>query len=70
MTLFEYVEYVNQRVKKFSFFDIKLVQGTTIFMILILVKLIPQIMEINILWFIVLFVICVIKPFYVFFFKK
>lgn len=70
MTLFEYVEYVNQRVKRFSFFDIKLVQGTTIFMILILVKLIPQIMEINILWFIVLLVICVIKPFYVFFFKK
>ena len=70
MTLFEYVEYVNQRVKRFSFFDIKLVQGTTIFMILILVKLIPQIMEINILWFIVLLVICVIKPFYVFLFKK
>ena len=60
----------DRRVKKFNFFDIKLVQGTTIFVVLIVVKLIPQILNINIWWFVVLFIVCLIKPLYVFYIKK
>lgn len=65
----EILENMNERVKRFSIFDLKLVQSTAIFFALIVVKLIPRIMEINIWWFVALLVICAIKPFYVFFIK-
>jgi len=64
------LNYMNERVKKFSILDVKLAQGVGIFVALIIVKLIPQIMDINIRWFVVLLVICVIKPFYVLFIRK
>jgi len=63
-------ENMNKRVKKFSILDIKLAQGAAIFGTLIVVKLIPQIMDINIWWFVALLVICMIKSFYVFWIKK
>ena len=40
---------MNKRVKKFSILDVKLAQGAAIFGVLIVAKLIPQIMDINIL---------------------
>ena len=61
---------LNQKVKKFSFFDIKLIQFTTLFAALILVKLVPEILKVNIWWFVVLLVVCLIKPLFVFFQKK
>lgn len=64
------LENMNERVKKFSIFDVKLVQGVGIFVALILAKLIPEIMDINIWWFVTLLVICVVKPVYVLFIKK
>ncbi len=63
-------KYMNERVKKFSFFDIKLFQVTGIFAVLVLVKLIPVIMDINIWWFVGLLVICSIKTVHVLFIKK
>jgi len=63
-------ENMNARVKKFNILDIKLAQGIGIFVALILAKLIPGIMDINIWWFVALLVICAIRPFYVFFIKK
>lgn len=63
-------ENMNERVKKLTIFDIKLVQGCAMFVVLIIVKLIPQIMNINIWWFVVLLVMCAIRPMYVFFIKK
>lgn len=65
-----FLENMNKRVKKLSILDVKLVQGAAIFAALIIVKLFPQIMNINIWWFVVLLVLCVIKPFYVFYIKK
>jgi len=65
-----FLENMNKRAKKFSILDLKLAQGAAMFVILIVAKLIPQIMDINILWFVVLLVICAIKPFYVFLIKK
>jgi hypothetical protein len=64
------LEYLNQRIKKFSIFDEKLAQAAAIFFALIIVKLYPPIMEINIWWFVVLLIICAIKPLYVFYIKK
>ena len=65
-----FMENMNARVKKFNILDLKLAQFIGIFVALILVKLIPGIMDINIWWFVVLLVICIIRPFYVFFIKK
>ncbi len=67
MTLWENM---NARVSKFSILDVKLAQGIGIFVALILAKLVPEIMDINICWFVALLVICAAKPVYVFFIKK
>jgi len=64
------LENMNQRVKKFSLIDVKLAQGAAMFLALIIAKLIPQIMDLSILWFVVLLIICAIKPFYVFWFDQ
>ncbi len=64
------IKYFNERVKRFNIFDIKLVQGIGIFVALILAKLIPEIMDISIWWFVALLVICTIRPFYLFFIKE
>ena len=67
MTLWEHM---NARVKKFNILDVKLAQGVGIFVALILAKLIPEIMDISIWWFVALLVICAVRPVYVFFIKK
>ncbi len=64
------IKYFNSRVKMLNIFDLKLLQATVIFFAIIIVKLIPRILEIDIWWFVVLLVLCLIKPFYVFFFRK
>jgi len=61
---------VNERVKRFSIIDIKLIQCIAIFVTLIVVKLIPGIMNINIWWFVILLVISAIKPLYVMYIEK
>ena len=63
------VENMNQRVKKLSLLDIKLAQLCAIFLTLIIVKLLPEIMEIHIWWFIGILILCAIKPMYTFFIK-
>ena len=65
-----FAENMNQRVKKCSIFDVKLAQGAAIFFALTIVKLIPQIMNVNIWWFVGLLILCAIKPLYVFYIKK
>ncbi len=58
----KYIDNMNQRVKKMSIIDVKLAQGAAMFLVLIIVKLFPQIMGINIWWFVIALVACVIKP--------
>ncbi len=64
------IDNMNKRVKKLTLFDVKLAQWTAIFFALIIVKLIPQIMEINSGWFVVLGILSAIKPIYAFWIKK
>lgn len=64
------IQDMNERVRKLNIFDIKLVQGCAMFAALIIVKLIPQIMTINIWWFVILLGISAIRPLYVFYIKK
>ena len=60
----------DRRVKKFDFIDVKLAQFAAVFFMLIIAKLIPDIMNIRIWWFVALLVLCAAKPFYVFWFKE
>ena len=64
------LEELDRRVRKFSFIDVKLAQGAAMFGALIIAKVIPDIMDLSIWWFIILLVVCAIKPFYVFWFVK
>ena len=65
-----FLEDMDKRVKKFGIIDVKLAQGAAMFGALIIAKLIPQIMDLSIWWFVLLLVICAIKPFYVFWFEQ
>ena len=64
------LEEMNRRIKRFGIIDEKLAQAAAIFFALIIVKLIPQIMDLSIWWFVVLLIVCAIKPLYVFYLKK
>ena len=62
--------YFDERAKTLGIVDLKLVQLGMIFFTLIIVSLFPQILNVDIGWFIALFVLCIIRPFYSFFFRK
>jgi len=64
------LEDMDKRVKKFGIIDVKLAQGAAMFGALIIAKLIPDIMDLSIWWFVGLLVLCAIKPFYVFWVKE
>ncbi len=61
---------MDKRVKGFGIIDVKLAQGAAMFFALIIAKLIPDIMDLSIWWFVGLLVLCAIKPFYVFWFEQ
>lgn len=61
------IQCLDQQVKHFSFVDVKLLQLLGIFLGIVLVKLVPQILEINIWTFVILAVACAVKPCCVFF---
>ena len=61
---------MTRRVRKFDIIDVKLAQSVAFFLALVIAKLIPDIMDISIWWFIVLLILCAIKPVYVFWFKE
>ena len=65
-----FLEDMDQRAERISFIDVILAQGAAMFFALVIAKLIPQIMSINIWWFIALSVLCTAKPSCVFWFKK
>ncbi len=64
------IRYFNNRVKKLTIFDVKLVQLCAMLVALIVVKLIPDIMAINTWWFVVLLVLSAIRPLWAFFLKS
>lgn len=61
---------LNERIKKFNVVDVKLSQFVAIFAVLIVVKYFPGITDLNVWWFVVLLILCAIKPMFVFVFKK
>ena len=63
-------EYFDKRARRLGILDTKLAQAAAIFFALVIVKLIPQIMKVNIWWFALLAILCAIKPFITFYFSK
>jgi len=63
-------EELDRRVRKFSFVDVKLAQGAAMFGALIIAKIIPDIMDLSIWWFVAMLFICAIRPFYAFWLMK
>ncbi len=63
-------KWADSRVNKLTALDVKLVSFIGICIGLILVKLIPSILNINIWWFIVIGAICALRVYYVILFKK
>lgn len=64
------IQYFNNRIKKFTIFDVKLAQGAAIFFALIVVKIFPEIMSLHIGWFIGLSILFALRPGYALFIKK
>ena len=61
------MECLDQQVKQFSFVDVKLLQLLSVSLGIILVKLVPQILEVDIWVFVIIAVACAVKPCCVFF---
>jgi hypothetical protein len=58
------ITFFNNRVKRFTIFDIKLVQGSAMIVALIFAKYIPQLLDISVWWFIAALVIISARPMY------
>ena len=64
------LEKLNQKVKKLTYIDVKLIQLAVIILTIILVKLFPQLLNIDYLILAVLFILVAVKPFYRFWIMK
>ncbi|MDP8202373.1 MAG: hypothetical protein P9M11_09595 [Candidatus Tenebribacter burtonii] len=66
-----FIEYFNKRFKEyFTIWDIKLAQIAAMFLLIILIKLIPEIITLNYWVYIVGLIIPAIRLLYVLFIKK
>ena len=61
------IKYFNERVKHLSIFDVKLVQISAMAIALIIVKFVPDILNLNVWWFVALVILASLRPLYVFY---
>ncbi len=61
---------LNERAKKLTMVDIALTKWAAFCGAIVIVKIIPQLLNINIIVWIILMLACAIKPFYAFWIKK
>ena len=62
-----FIESMNERVRRLGILDMKLAQGAAIFFALIIVKLVPEIMNTSVWWFVALAALCAVRPIRVFY---
>lgn len=60
-----WIEFWNRKVKQFTIWDLKLAQVWTAMWVLIIVKIFPEILQINVWWFVVIAVLCVPRFVYI-----
>ena len=63
------IQYFNDRIKRLNIFDVKLSQLCAMLIAVIIAKLIPQILTVDMLWLVALLILCAIRPVYVFFLR-
>jgi hypothetical protein len=63
-------QWANDFVKKLKYWDVKLIALAGLLIGIILVKLIPSILDINIWWFFIIAVLCLVRVYCVAFPKK
>jgi len=56
------VSWMDERVRRLGIWDLKLAQGGAMFLALIIAKLFPQIMTVNVWWFVLAAALCAIRP--------
>ncbi len=64
------IRFFNERVRRLTIWDIKLAQGCAMLLAVIIIKLIPDILRIDLAWFVIVIIILAIRPMYAFFFKR
>ena len=62
--------WANNKTRQLSFIDIKLIAIAGLFLGLIITQLFPSLLDINVWWFVIFFALCMLKVYYVMFFKK
>ncbi|UCD52226.1 MAG: hypothetical protein JSW27_06215 [Phycisphaerales bacterium] len=61
------MEYLDRKVRRFSFVDVKLLQLLGAFLGIIVVKLVPEILDLSLWALILMAALCAVKPCCVFF---
>ncbi len=63
-------EFFKARTARLNMLDIKLAQGAAMCVMVIIIKLFPDILQIEIWWFVLFAALLELKPLYVFYLKK
>jgi hypothetical protein len=63
-------EFFKARISRLSMLDLKLAQGAAMCVMVIIIKLFPDILRIEIWWFLLFAALFGFKPLYVFYVKK
>jgi hypothetical protein len=62
-----YLGWMDERVRRFGIWEMKLAQAAAMCLALVVAKLVPQIMTISVWWFVAGAALCAIRPIYVFY---
>ena len=68
-TVMNWMDFWDRKVKQFSIWDLELAQIWTAAWVLILIKIFPQIMQLNAWWFVAVLVLCLPRLVYLVFMK-
>ena len=63
-------EYFDSRARRFGIVDTKLALGAAMFLALIIAKLVPEILNVSVWWFVILWIAFGARPMVVFFAKR
>jgi len=64
------IKYLNEKVKTLKIWDIGLIKWSVLFATIIIVKLFPQLLNINYIVLVILMIACMARPVYKIWIKK
>jgi len=63
------IDFFNERAKRLTIFDMKLVQGSAMIVALLFAKYVPELLDISIWWLLAALVVVSARPMYRFYLK-